>query len=205
MLSPQKRMLILANNNRLLCSAIQLIFAKDPSFDQVVMQNSAEVLGAELIEHQFDFIIIFAMPPVSALIPRLAKLGNGTAKRLLVLNSNDKFAISSLTALPVEGVISTEACFTELQMALKVIADGALYLSHLLTASFTSLNSDNSLALLSQKEHDIVTLLAIGHSHATIAEKLNISPKTVYSYKSRIYTKLNIRNDLQLLQVMWQL
>lgn len=45
---------------------------------------------------------------------------------------------------------------------------------------------------LSQREHEIIALLAAGHDNAAIAEKLTVTPKTVRNYVSQVLKKLEV-------------
>lgn len=49
-----------------------------------------------------------------------------------------------------------------------------------------------AMASLSAREQQVITLVVRGHSSASIAEKLNLSPKTVESYRSRLMAKLGV-------------
>ncbi|TNE94850.1 MAG: DNA-binding response regulator, partial [Gammaproteobacteria bacterium] len=59
--------------------------------------------------------------------------------------------------------------------------------------------SDNSpLGCLSQRELQIAALITSGNRAKDVAETLNISPKTINTYKYRIYEKLGVTNDVEL-------
>ena len=51
---------------------------------------------------------------------------------------------------------------------------------------------DDRLALLSQREREVMLLVVNGHSSAAIATQLNLSPKTVDTYRSRLMQKLDV-------------
>jgi DNA-binding CsgD family transcriptional regulator len=53
---------------------------------------------------------------------------------------------------------------------------------------------------LTAREQQILTLLAEGHSSQEIAERLVISPSTVYSHRSRLMEKLGLTSRYELLQ-----
>lgn len=54
------------------------------------------------------------------------------------------------------------------------------------------------LATLSQRELQIAQMITSGHRANEVAAVLNISPKTINTYKYRIYDKLGVTNDVQL-------
>jgi DNA-binding NarL/FixJ family response regulator len=53
------------------------------------------------------------------------------------------------------------------------------------------------LAQLSEREREILTLIAQGYTNAAIAERLVLSPKTVRNYISEIYSKLQVTDRIQ--------
>ena len=61
-------------------------------------------------------------------------------------------------------------------------------------------NIDPSRKLLSDREFQILKLLAQGMSVNEIAEKLSISNKTVSTHKTRLMQKLNLRNNAEIIR-----
>ena len=55
-------------------------------------------------------------------------------------------------------------------------------------------NSTDPLEMLSQREREILKLVADGKTSREIAERLSISPKTVDTYRSRLMSKIGVKN-----------
>jgi len=55
-------------------------------------------------------------------------------------------------------------------------------------------NSTDPLETLSQREREILKLVADGKTSREIAERLSISPKTVDTYRSRLMSKIGVKN-----------
>jgi len=53
---------------------------------------------------------------------------------------------------------------------------------------------------LSEREQEVITLVALGHTSAEIAERLSLSAKTVETYRARGMEKLNLRSRAALVQ-----
>jgi two-component system response regulator NreC len=53
---------------------------------------------------------------------------------------------------------------------------------------------------LSEREREVLKLLALGHTAGQVAEKLSLSPKTVETYRARIMEKLNLHSRVDLVQ-----
>lgn len=108
------------------------------------------------------------------------------------------------------GFILKDAPPTELLSAVRVVADGdalvAPAVTRQLIGSFGSRIQDDTpaepeasgLAELSDRELEVVRLIADGRSNAEIAQTLVLSPETVKTYVSRILSKLELRDRVQI-------
>lgn len=68
----------------------------------------------------------------------------------------------------------------------------------MLVVSGMTNNEKSPLSDLSQRELQIAELITSGKRANDVAEILNISPKTINTYKYRIYEKLSVTNDVEL-------
>lgn len=60
--------------------------------------------------------------------------------------------------------------------------------------------SKHAIAALSKREFEVYTLLTMGITYKEIAERLNVHPKTISTYRMRILEKLELSNNTQLIQ-----
>jgi len=97
----------------------------------------------------------------------------------------------------------TKGCpATELVQAIQTVARGGRHIGSSI-AQQMALNllpggSSSPFADLSAREMEVMLMLAEGRKVAEIAEVLHLSPKTVATYKYRIYEKLNARSDVDM-------
>ncbi|MCW8871381.1 MAG: response regulator [Xanthomonadales bacterium] len=97
----------------------------------------------------------------------------------------------------------TKGCpATELVQAIKTVAGGGRHIGSRI-AQQMALNllpggSASPFENLSAREMEVMLMLADGRKITDIAEVLHLSPKTVATYKYRIYEKLNTRNDVDM-------
>lgn len=84
----------------------------------------------------------------------------------------------------------------EVLAAVEAVAQGRTHLDPQVSelAATASLHDDAASAIgtLSARERQVLTLVVRGHSSATIAAQIHLSPKTVDSYRSRLMTKLGV-------------
>lgn len=105
------------------------------------------------------------------------------------------------------GYVSKHATPQVLIHALRTVARGETYISRevaTLLASAWLAGDPEPLAELSDRELEVLRLLADGQGPADIASALRVSPKTVGSYRRRLRGKLAARNDLQLARIARQ-
>ena len=95
-----------------------------------------------------------------------------------------------------QGYILKESAGSEVITAVRSVYLGRRYLSPSIRDAVTEAYLQNKqfhspLELLSQRERGVLQLTVEGHSSAKIAEKLELSPKTVVTYRSRLMGKLD--------------
>jgi DNA-binding NarL/FixJ family response regulator len=96
----------------------------------------------------------------------------------------------------VRGYLLKESASREVIEAVRIVQSGRRYLSPRVAEIVAQGVSDRSavspLSSLSQREREILKLVADGHSSARIGVMLHLSPKTVDTYRSRMMQKLHV-------------
>jgi DNA-binding NarL/FixJ family response regulator len=135
------------------------------------------------------------------------------AVRVLVLTTFDvdELVYGALRA-GASGFLLKDASPEELQHAVRVVADGGALLAPQVTrrliAEFTARppagRSRGLAARLTERETEVLVLVARGLSNAEIASELVVSPLTAKTHVSRILTKLGLRDRAQLVAVAYE-
>lgn len=103
--------------------------------------------------------------------------------------------ITSLLKSNLDGVLSQEADINEIILAIKTVHNGIIYISPSLSEGIIRQHYRNDrLNELNEQEVRIMYYLVKGKTNAEIAQKLYMSPKTIKTYVSRIFDKLNVPN-----------
>ncbi len=107
-----------------------------------------------------------------------------------------------LLKLGVEGFVSKTSPVTEMVFAIRTVMAGKRYLSQDVASNlvFESIENDEKspFFLLSQREAEVTQMILAGKSIQDIATALEISDKTVNTYRYRLYNKLKVKNDVEL-------
>jgi two-component system, NarL family, invasion response regulator UvrY len=109
---------------------------------------------------------------------------------------------SQLLNIGAAGYLTKNADVEEMVRAIKKVMAGQRYISSEVAQQLAlrSVVTDESSPFdtLSSREAQIMLLVIIGQSVAEISEKLSLSPKTINSYRYRIFQKLDVKNDVAL-------
>lgn len=129
---------------------------------------------------------------------------------ILVLSSfpEDKYAVHAFKA-GASGYLNKSVFSPELLTAIEKVAGGKKYISESLSENLIyglslEKNDQDPDKLLSKREFEVLTLMCAGKTYNEIASELNLSPKTVSTYRTRILEKLNLSNTAQLLRYTYE-
>jgi two-component system invasion response regulator UvrY len=122
---------------------------------------------------------------------------------VLSMHPEDQFAVRVLRAGGA-GYLTKETAPQELVHAIKAIWKGGKYITPntagLLATHFYQHGDSEQPAhnFLSDREHQVFSLIAAGHTVTDISDQLSLSVKTISTYRSRILTKLNLKTNADL-------
>lgn len=130
----------------------------------------------------------------------------GTQVLILTFHHQEYFLFRALRA-GAAGYVLKSAMDTELLNAIRIVAEGGAFLypsgAKILVEDYQAqLGRDPADAddQLSEREREVVKLIALGYSASEAAEVLMLSPKSVETYRTRIMQKLGIHSRTALVQ-----
>jgi len=167
--------------------------------------NSAEVL--ELVRTgDFDLVLLDVSMPGRGGLEVLKELKHAHPKLpvlILSIHAEDELVVRALRA-GASGYVTKDSSPTELVDAIRKIARGGRYVSMALAEQLAlDLSTGEERPLherLSDREFEIMSLIASGKSVGQIAEELSLSVKTISTYRARVMEKLKIHNDAELIR-----
>lgn len=126
---------------------------------------------------------------------------------VLSIHPENQFAVRVLK-LGAAGYMTKESAAEELVAAVTKVLAGGRYVSKQLAETLaTSLSGDTARSaqeLLSDREFQVLRLIAQGKIASQIADELSLSIKTISTYRSRILGKMGLRNNAQLMHYAMQ-
>jgi DNA-binding NarL/FixJ family response regulator len=119
------------------------------------------------------------------------------------MHPEDQYAIRALRA-GAGGYLTKEAATEKLLEAIRRIIAGRRFISpdlaERLAFELTEDNAGPPHASLSDREFEVLRLIATGLAAGDIAERLSLSVKTVSTYRARILEKMRMKNNAELMQ-----
>lgn len=123
-------------------------------------------------------------------------------KVLVVTVYNDEPFPSRLLKIGAAGYLTKHAGFEEMQHAIRKVAAGHRYISAEVAQQLAlrpyGESERSPFDQLSAREMQITLMVIMGHRSQEMSENLALSPKTINSYRYRVFDKLDVRNDVEL-------
>ena len=121
---------------------------------------------------------------------------------VLTVNCEDPFP-SKVMQIGAHGFLTKGAGSDEMVRAIRSVHAGQRYIApeiaqQIALAQVTGRTDENPFQSLSERELQIMLMITKGEKAQDIAERLNLSSKTVNSYRYRMFEKLNVGGDVEL-------
>jgi DNA-binding NarL/FixJ family response regulator len=142
-------------------------------------------------------------PPAIELIKRLRRDYPTVPVLVLSMHSETEIIRRAIRA-GAAGFVTKDEDPENLLTAIHRVARGGRYIvpcmAEKMAFSAIFLDDDEPHKLLSEREHQVLELFLCGKNNSEIAARLNLSMKTISTYKTRIMQKLDVNSDIELLR-----
>ncbi len=189
---------IIADDHAIVRSGLCRMLNAEPDIDVVAEAANGREAVKLCLEHKPDVLVLdYNMPEMDGFKVVQLLHDSKTATKILVLTMYDRedFAMRFVKA-GAAGFLPKQNSYEELLFAIRKIMAGAKYIAPSAddqNASQSSADDDTSNAL-SDREHEIMLLLARGSSLKEIALALSISYSTVKTHRNRLMKKRGFKN-----------
>jgi DNA-binding NarL/FixJ family response regulator len=196
------RRILIADDHALVRSGIRLLIESLEGFE-VVAEAGDGLEALELIEsHRPDILLLdITLPGLNglALLDRIHDLPDMPRVLVLSMHSGPEYVARALNA-GAAGYLFKDSAFDELAEALDAVAHRRRYLSRALDPEVIDRfcaglkGGKDDLDVLTQRQRQILQLIAEGHGTRQIAERLHVSVKTVETHRAQLMERLGIRD-----------
>jgi DNA-binding NarL/FixJ family response regulator len=196
--------LLLADDHTLVRQGLRRILEEQPDWHVVAETGNgleAVSLAADL---QPDIVILdIGMPQLNGLGAARQIVKRAPAARVLIVSMHaDEVHITKAVEAGAVGYLVKDSADTELVKAVMAIADGKSYFSPAAAAvlldeyrrSIARRGVTDRYDLLSDREREVLQLMAEGRSTKAIATLLGVSPATIETHRAHVFEKLDLHS-----------
>ena len=197
---------LIVDDHAVVRSGLKLVLESDEGIEPVGEAGSAREAIFEARSLKPDVILLdVVMPDQSGLeiIPTLLK-ENPETKILVLSMQDDPQYVREAFAAGASGYVLKEAADSEVVSAVREVAGGGRYVHPELGARLVAAESEERRRAeedpLSEREGEVLRLLALGHTNQEIAKQLYISVRTAETHRAHIMQKLRLSSRAELVR-----
>lgn len=194
----------IVDDHEIIREGLKKILKEEPDLKVVGEAQSGDEVLENIKNIDCDIMLLdMNMPGRSGLelISDIKELKPKVHILVLSIHPEDKFALRTLKA-GASGYLCKDTALDELVIAIRKVFSKGRYLSTNLAEqlAFDFMPDNNQLPheQLSNREQEIMYMLVSGKKVKDIAKELKLSISTVFTYRVRIFEKLNIKNNVEL-------
>ena len=193
---------LLVDDHKLIRVGLRQIIEANADFEVVGEAESGQDGLEKARDLKPDVVVMdINMPGMNGIeaTRRIARLD--PRPRILIVSVLSRDPVPSrLLEAGADGYLSKDTAADEILTALKMVKLGKRYLSADLARqmALSQFDGDSPLDQLSDREMEVLLMVTDGQSIQEIAEILHVSPKTVATYRYRLFEKLDVKNDVEL-------
>jgi two-component system response regulator NreC len=203
--------LLLADDHNVLRAGLKALLNSLPDMEVVAEAADGKDAVRKSKEAAPDIVLMdITMPGLTGLdaTKEIKRLNPATKILVLTMHEDESYLNLALRA-GASGYVPKKAADTELVDAIRATYRGEHFIHSSMTAGLvaemrqkeagTSMENQGDDGL-SQREGEVLRLLALGHTNQQIADKLYLSIKTIETYKSRLREKLGLKGRADLVR-----
>ncbi len=204
-----KTRILVADGQNLYCEGISALLEGNGEIEVAAKARNGDELIEKVIEHSPDVILIDAGLPVTngvEVARQLHERDFNTKVLLLVEYENEEDVLSGFRA-GVSGVLPKRASSSDLIAAINAVARGDYFIHSSITRTMVrdyfqaeGQTGHPKGGKLTNRENQILKLIAQGSRTSDVASRLNIAPKTVAGHRSKMMRKLGIHSQTELVK-----
>ena len=190
--------ILIADDHAMVAEGLRQVVAAEVDFEVVGIAQDGEVAVQSAIGLEPDIVVMdMAMPRMNGIEATRAIHERAPGIRVVMLSmySNPEYVFRALEA-GASAYLAKDSASRELVEAIRTVRSGRRYFSAQIAESLAGREAapPDPLSMLSVRESQVLRLLADGKTTVDIAGVLQVSPKTVETYRARVYEKLDIHD-----------
>jgi two-component system response regulator NreC len=197
---------LIVDDHAVVRSGIRLLLAQEPDIEPVGEAGTGREALFEARSLKPDVILMDVVMPDQTGLEVLPTLlhEHPEAKVLLLSMQDDPRYVREAFAAGASGYVLKEAADAEVVAAVREVARGGRYINPALGASLVAAEAAAQRRAeedpLSEREREVLRLLALGHTNQEIARQLFISVRTAETHRAHVMQKLHLQSRAELVR-----
>jgi two-component system response regulator NreC len=198
--------IVVVDDHAVVRSGLKLLLAAEEDLEVVGEAGTAREAVFEVRAQKPDVVLLDVVMPGESGIEAVPKLLHEApdAKILVLSMQDDPNYVREAFAAGASGYVLKEAADAEVVGAIRQVADGGRYVHPVLGARMVAADAEAKAAAdadpLSDREREVLKLLALGHTNQEIAKQLYISVRTAETHRAHIMRKLGLETRAELVR-----
>lgn len=198
----KKKRILLADDHKIITESLKAIL--EPTYEVVGIVEDGHMLVKKAARLLPDVIIAdISMPELNGLeaIRQIKKEGIGAKVIFLTMHPDVTYASRAFDAGAL-GYVLKHSAHSELLQAVEKVLHGMKFITERVAKEFenTTYSRQDPIRKLSERQREVLQLLAEGKTAKKVARTLCISPRTVEFHKYRIMEELGLSSSAELIQ-----
>jgi DNA-binding NarL/FixJ family response regulator len=201
--------ILLADDHAILRQGLKLLIDNEPDMEVVGEATDGNAALAQARALNPDIVVMdISMPEMNGLVAtRTLKRSSPGVSIVALTRHDDDTYLEELLRAGASGYVLKQSAPTDLLRAIRAVAAGGIYLDPAITSRVADglLGGDTALSnqpqmTVSERESEVLRLVAIGHSNKEVAAQLKISVKTVEVHKAQAMRKLGLAGRVDVIR-----
>jgi two-component system invasion response regulator UvrY len=197
--------ILIADDHTMFREGLKHILAEYPDLVVTDEANNGQEVLDKIWKNNYDMVLLDITMPGMTGLEALKQLKNDRPKLpvlILSMHPEEQYAVRVLRA-GASGYLTKESAPDELITAIRKISQGRKYITPSLAerlASEFEADSEKPLHdILSDREYQVLLMIAAGKTGKHIAKELSLSIKTVSTYRTRIMEKMKMKTNAEVM------
>jgi two-component system response regulator NreC len=189
--------IVVADDHAVVRGGLRRLLDAEPDFEVVAEAGDVEETKAQVAAYEPAILLLDLHMPGGGSLPALRAIRDASpATAILILTMQDDPGFAREAMLRgARGYVLKEAEEADLLHAVRTVSAGGTYLQPELGARLLVGSSP-----LTDREREVLRLLALGHTNAAVAQQLHLSVRTVETHRANIQSKLGSTSRADLVQ-----
>lgn len=212
----RKTSVMIVDDHAILRAGLAMLINAQADMEVVSEAADGETAVKAAREARPDVVLLdLSMPRVGGMVALRELVRHCRNTRVLVLTMHDDPAyLRSALAAGASGYLLKRAVDSELLAAIRAVARGGIsvdprladvLVQDVLTKRGARAGPKRPVPMLSDRELQVLRLVALGHTSRQIAERIHVGVKTVETYRSRVAEKLGLRTRSDVIRFAMQM